>query len=499
MILNENSQATLLLTAYFSKPTQESAKPLTPTEWGKFARWLREKELAPENLLSPEPERLIEDWLDSRITKDRLLDLLRRGNAMALALEKWSRAGIWVIARSDATYPKRLKARLRDNAPPVLFGIGNANLLNCGGVAVVGSRNVPDQELSFAKGLGQKAAVAGVSVVSGGARGVDEAAMLGATEAEGTAVGILADSLLKAATASKWRSALREQNLVLVSPFYPEAGFNAGNAMARNKYIYCLADAAVVAHSGIKGGTWNGAVEALKNDWVPVWVKPTDDKSAGNSMIVENGGRWCEEHLKDIEFHKLYQSEQRGEHAKSNASDETQASIFDLPDSSAEFKHESAGPTEKCKDGNEQLTPEKIEKTEAPETPAELDEQKIRASEPSVADNKNKADQEQNNSDKAEKAMPLGGGNGTSEHTPDNAYNPVDFFRLFIQEMKRLASEEPITVDEVSEQLGLHKRQVDDWIKRSLEEGHLEKLHRPVRYRCKGPSGASDQLDMLLE
>ena len=37
-----------------------------------------------------------------------------------------------------------------------------------------------------------------------------------------------------------------DNNLVLISPFYPDAGFNVGNAMQRNKYIYCLSDAAMV-------------------------------------------------------------------------------------------------------------------------------------------------------------------------------------------------------------------------------------------------------------
>ena len=61
------------------------------------------------------------------------------------------------------------------------------------------------------------------------------------THIRGAVIGVMADSLLKAATSAKWRRGLMDGHVVLVSPFYPEAGFNAGNAMARNKYIYCLA------------------------------------------------------------------------------------------------------------------------------------------------------------------------------------------------------------------------------------------------------------------
>jgi len=233
---------------------------------------------------------------------------LARGHAMALALEKWSRAGIWVLTRSDAAYPNRLKTRLKTGAPPVLFGCGNADLLNCGGVAVVGSRNAEADDLQFTKELGKKTVNEGFPIVSGGARGVDEVAMLAAIVAGGTVVGVLADSLLRAVTSSKWRQGLMDNNLVLVSPFYPEAGFNTGNAMGRNKYIYCLADTAVIVHSGSKGGTWNGALENLSKNWVPLWVKPTRDKAAGNAGIVQKGAHWCETVVDEMSIPSLFES-----------------------------------------------------------------------------------------------------------------------------------------------------------------------------------------------
>ncbi len=117
--------------------------------------------------------------------------------------------------------------------------------------------------------------------------------MLGSLQAEGQAIGVLADSLLIAATAQKWRKGLMNNDLVLISPFYPEAGFSVGNAMARNKYIYCLSEAAVIVHSWKKGGTWAGAIENLKKHWVPAWVKPTTDHNAGNAEIVVQGANWC--------------------------------------------------------------------------------------------------------------------------------------------------------------------------------------------------------------
>ena len=147
-------------------------------------------------------------------------------------------------------------------------------------------------DLDYAAKLGAAAAAAGKSIVSGGAKGVDEAAMLGALQVEGTAIGVLADSLLRASSSQKYREYLTANNLVLVSPNQPEASFSVGNAMGRNKYIYCLSDAAVVVHSGTTGGTITGATENLKKGWVPLWVKKTNDSKAGNAEIVRQGGNW---------------------------------------------------------------------------------------------------------------------------------------------------------------------------------------------------------------
>ncbi len=306
MNLSENTQAVLLLTSHFTKSTQDAVKPLTPTEWGRFAAWLKEQELSPTQLLNGNIAESLATWQDSKIPLSRLQALLARGHALALAMEKWQRAGIWVLTRADVYYPKRLKLRLKNDAPPFLFGAGNPKLLNNGGVAVVGSRTVSEENLQYAESTGVKAALAGVNIVSGGAKGIDEAAMSGALSVDGSVIGVVADSLLKAATAQKWRNGLLNNNLVLVSPFYPEAGFTIGNAMARNKYIYCLADTAVVVHSGKTGGTWSGAIENLKKAWVSVWVKPTEDTEAGNADIVKQGAQWCEGVIETCDINSLF-------------------------------------------------------------------------------------------------------------------------------------------------------------------------------------------------
>ena len=293
MDVSRQAEAVMLLTVSFGKSDANTTRPLTPTEWGAFAGWLKDNALAPDDLLKPDLSGLLGNWEHPKVTVERVQALLNRGAALGFALEKWQRGGLWVLTRSDPDYPTRLKQRLGRTTPAILFGCGNRNLLNGNGVAVVGSRRASDADIDFAERVGQRAAGCGRLVVSGGAAGVDQAAMRGALHAEGTAIGVLADGLLRSATSSKYRKHLMSGDLALVSPFNPEARFQVGNAMARNKYIYCMAqDAIVVSSTPDSGGTWNGAVENLRQGWVPLAVKETDAPDSGNPRLVEQGGRW---------------------------------------------------------------------------------------------------------------------------------------------------------------------------------------------------------------
>ena len=123
MILSPTAQATLLLTSYFSKASSDDVKPLTNAEWGRFALWLKSKSITPADLLVPDPKPLLNGWSDSKVDSDRIVQLLNRGHSLALAVEKWQRAGLWVVTRSDPEYPWRLKQRLKTDSPPVLFGL----------------------------------------------------------------------------------------------------------------------------------------------------------------------------------------------------------------------------------------------------------------------------------------------------------------------------------------------------------------------------------------
>ena len=426
MDVNAQASAVMLLTVSFGKSNTSSAKPLTVKEWARFAVRLRDQGLERSSLLEGDVHNLLSGWVDQSVTLARIESLLSRGSTLGLALEKWQRAGLWVITHADPEYPKRLKQRLRWESPPVLFGCGNKMLLEHNrGIAVVGSRDARGEDLSFTECLGHKVAEQGYTLVSGGARGVDQSAMFGALQHKGTAVGVLADSLLRSATSAKYRKPLLSGDLVLISPSNPELGFDVGRAMARNRYIYCLADAAIIISSTAgKGGTWNGAIEGVRAKWVPVWVKQSSYAASGNSRLVDRGARWLPENLDSLAF--LTDS-------RVESSNGTSPSAHPLsePDASS------------------------------PEV-AQM-ELTVMPSSNEVATTNSRFQGGQN--------------------TIANDLIPIDFYDLFLHWCAKLTSENPLTSDEIAERLDVAKGQIYAWLRRGVSQGAIKRFAKPVRYQ----------------
>lgn len=297
--LTPNTQAILLLMApLIAGRNDPSEKLFSLGEYNRLARTLREKRKQPADLIGPDAAEVI-GLCAAIFGRARLESLLGRGFLLSQAVDRWNARAIWVVSRADATYPRRFKARLKEDAPPILYGCGDAALLETGGLAVVGSRHVDDALISYTECIGRMAAEAHRTLVSGAARGIDRAAMHGALLAGGTVAGVMSDSLERAAVARDNREPLMDSRLVLVSPYDPAAGFNVGHAMQRNKLIYALADAALVVSADFqKGGTWEGAIEQLERlHFVPVFVRNGENGGKGNQALIKKGGRlWPEPH-----------------------------------------------------------------------------------------------------------------------------------------------------------------------------------------------------------
>lgn len=288
--ISANCQAILLLTApLMVGKVRTRAELLKQSEYTNLTRFLKHEGFQPSDLLHPQSTALRQ--AENLFAPGRLASLLGRGFQLAQALDYWSARSIWVVSRADAGYPKRIKSRLKHEAPPVMYGCGDLNLVDNGGLAVVGSRDADDEMLSYARRAGERAASAGKGLISGGAKGVDSAAMDGAESIGGIVCNVMAEGLAQAAISRRFRDGLQKSRTLLISPYDPSAGFNVGHAIARNKFIFALADVGLVVNSDLeRGGTWAGAIEQLRKlHFVPLYIRSSGQRSAALDALFREG------------------------------------------------------------------------------------------------------------------------------------------------------------------------------------------------------------------
>lgn len=258
----------LLLAARLGQP-DAAIPPLDASELGRTLAWLKRTRLKPVDLLEPELlERL--SWApDAPVPLDRLAGLLRRSALLDAALERWDRSGLWVIGRDDPDYPRRVKRRLRDAAPALLFGRGDRLLLNRGGIAVVGGDGSDAEAVGYAARFAGRAAEAGLATISGLGNPVEDAAVEGSLSHRGFAVAVLPGDLQAQAAEARLRASA--DHLVLVSETEP-GGAETGSL----RCLYGLSDAALLVGVGRGSDRWAVTVGAISKEWVPHWVRAGD-------------------------------------------------------------------------------------------------------------------------------------------------------------------------------------------------------------------------------
>ena len=165
----DDALATILLA---SPIASEGISPLTTRQFWNLVEQIGK----PGRLLGMTEEDMVALGLGMDMAS-RVVGLLARATAMAFEPERLDQSGIATLTLFDHTYPKRFRTNLGPKAPPILHAAGALDLLNEGGVGVVGSRNVSDEGAKVATALGRQAASLNVPLISGAARGVDQLAM----------------------------------------------------------------------------------------------------------------------------------------------------------------------------------------------------------------------------------------------------------------------------------------------------------------------------------
>lgn len=210
---------------------------------------------------------------------------------LAFIAEQLQNEGFQIIPINSPDYPVVLKENLKiKSSPPVLYIKGRKGLLQEDAVAIVGSRKAGNKALEFTDHVSKKSVKEFKVVVSGFAKGVDKQALDSTIEANGKSIIVLPQGILTFQSGfKKYYEPIVNGDVLVLSTFFPKAGWDVGLAMARNAYIYGLAKEIYVAESDSKGGTWEGAMDGLKRERkIYVRVPEPKEKNA-NLKLVELG------------------------------------------------------------------------------------------------------------------------------------------------------------------------------------------------------------------
>jgi DNA protecting protein DprA len=195
-----------------------------------------------------------------------------------------------LISIHDQAYPRQLKLVLGQAAPPVLFVCGNLQILTKKSVGICGSRHVSEKGLLVTKLCAKALVEKGINITSGYASGVDMTAHISALEHNGTTAIVLAEGILNFHKKSRISKYIDVNNTVIVSEFHPEARWFASNAMQRNKTILGLSKAMLVIESGMKGGTFAAAMDAIRYKSPLFFVDYRENSSSeGNKYFLSKG------------------------------------------------------------------------------------------------------------------------------------------------------------------------------------------------------------------
>jgi DNA processing protein len=228
-------------------------------------------------------------------TRDETIDLLTLclppGVSAQAELSKAASLGIRIIGLGEPDYPERL-ARIYD-PPPVLWVRGR--LIPGDGemsVAVVGSRKASPAGSALARGMARDLARAGVTVVSGLARGIDTAAHNGALDAGGRTVAVLGSGLDRIYPSQNAELAARiVERGALVSEFPLGTLPLPFHFPRRNRVIAGFGRATVVAEAAERSGALVTARCALDEgrEVMAVPGHPTLETSGGCNALIRDG------------------------------------------------------------------------------------------------------------------------------------------------------------------------------------------------------------------
>lgn len=272
--MNQRERGFLLLASHLGDPERH---PLTSHQLRILARRVRDLHVDDPDRDLTEADLLCLGYGHEMAA--RIVGLLSEEERLDHYLARAKRAGCVPVTRISEHYPVLLRQRMGLETTAVLWARGDLRLLNAPAVALVGSRDLRPENRKFAAEVGRQAAIQGLTLISGNARGADRTAQDACLAAGGSVISVVADELAK--------QPLRENLLYLSEDGFDEP-FTAQRALSRNRVIHTMGWRVFVAQTALEmGGTWDGTAKNLRAGWSDVYCFA--DGSEGAAELCRMG------------------------------------------------------------------------------------------------------------------------------------------------------------------------------------------------------------------
>lgn len=197
------------------------------------------------------------------------------------------------IIYTKDNYPNKLKQI--KNYPIMLFYKGNIELLNTKCIAIIGNRDFSEYGKKIAIKFSYELASRGITIVTGGARGIDSFANMGANLANSPSIIVLGNSLefVYPPENKELEEKVLNNNGLIISEYMPGTRGNKYTFPARNRIISAISDGILVIEAKKKSGTTITVDYALEQgkDIYAVPGNITHENSEGTNDLIKQGAK----------------------------------------------------------------------------------------------------------------------------------------------------------------------------------------------------------------
>lgn len=227
--------------------------------------------------------------------RDEVINRYEKGLWREAAREKWElirKSGENILLYNDEAYPCLL--REIPDAPLLLFYRGDVSLLQNASVGVVGARSCTREGMSVAVDIVRGLSKAGVTAISGLARGIDRVVHLAGLEGQGSSIAVLGcgiDVIYPKSNLDLY-DLMCEKGLI-ISEFLPGSEPKQYNFPVRNRIISGLSRAILVVEAAVRSGTLITARHAAEQgrDVFAVPGSTVSETSEGCRDLIRRGAK----------------------------------------------------------------------------------------------------------------------------------------------------------------------------------------------------------------